>query len=92
MSFLAIPAKQAALDPFKYLAIFTVLFVSKLFKLNGLRACRFHPSCSQYSLQAFERFDLFKAVKLTGCRLLRCQPFDPGGYDPLPDTDKKFGS
>ena len=86
MSFLAVPAKQAALNPLKYGAVLTILFFSKLFMSLGLRACRFHPSCSQYSLQAFERFDLFKAVELTGRRLLRCHPFDPGGHDPLPES------
>ena len=69
----------------KRLAVFTVLFVSKSFRWMGLRACRFYPSCSQYSSQAFERFGFFKAAGFTLHRLLRCHPFVQGGYDPLPE-------
>ena len=46
--------------------------------------CRFSPSCSEYALQAIARHKLFKAMRLIGWRLLRCQPFHPGGYDPVP--------
>lgn len=46
--------------------------------------CRFYPSCSQYSLQAFEKYNVFKALYLSAWRILRCNPFNRGGYDPLP--------
>lgn len=46
--------------------------------------CRFQPSCSQYSLQAFQKFNFFKALGLSAWRVLRCNPFCKGGYDPLP--------
>ncbi|MEE9258212.1 MAG: membrane protein insertion efficiency factor YidD [Nitrospinaceae bacterium] len=45
--------------------------------------CRFYPSCSEYSLQALGRFNLFKALGLTVLRLLKCHPYHPGGCDPL---------
>lgn len=47
-------------------------------------ACRFHPSCSVYALQALEKHGAFKGLRLTLWRLLRCQPFHPGGFDPVP--------
>ena len=47
--------------------------------------CRFSPTCSAYAAQAIERFGFFKGVYLTAARLLRCHPFNPGGYDPVPE-------
>jgi len=49
-------------------------------------ACRFHPSCSAYGLEAFQTHSLLKAIWLTCYRVLRCNPFNPGGYDPCPGT------
>uniref|UniRef100_A0A7C2EC86 Putative membrane protein insertion efficiency factor n=1 Tax=Ammonifex degensii TaxID=42838 RepID=A0A7C2EC86_9THEO len=46
--------------------------------------CRFYPTCSQYSLEAIARYGLVKGGLLSVRRLLRCQPFHPGGYDPVP--------
>ena len=48
-------------------------------------ACRFEPSCSNYGLQALDRFGLLKGSWLTLRRLLRCRPFGPHGYDPVPE-------
>jgi len=47
-------------------------------------SCRFYPSCSQYGLEAFRKYNIFKAIGLTIWRVLRCNPFNRGGYDPLP--------
>ena len=47
-------------------------------------ACRFYPSCSHYALMAFEAHGFFRGTGLTLRRLLRCQPFSRGGYDPVP--------
>lgn len=46
-------------------------------------ACRFHPSCSQYSLEAVEKFGSARGLWLSAVRLLKCHPFHPGGYDPV---------
>ena len=48
------------------------------------RVCRFTPSCSQYMLEALQRFGL-KGILLGSWWLLRCQPFSRGGYDPVPN-------
>ena len=47
--------------------------------------CRFYPSCSAYALEAVTRHGALRGVRLTIWRLLRCQPFHPGGFDPVPD-------
>jgi uncharacterized protein len=47
--------------------------------------CRFSPSCSNYAMQAIERFGFFKGSWLSARRLLRCHPFHPGGHDPIPE-------
>ncbi len=48
--------------------------------------CRFYPTCSQYASEAIERFGPFKGGILILWRLLRCQPFSRGGYDPVPQS------
>lgn len=45
--------------------------------------CRFYPSCSQYSIEAYKTYGFLKGTYLTLKRILRCHPFHPGGYDPL---------
>ena len=45
--------------------------------------CRFEPSCSHYSVEALRERGLFKGSILTGWRILRCNPFNGGGYDPV---------
>ncbi|MBC2576923.1 membrane protein insertion efficiency factor YidD [Peptostreptococcus russellii] len=45
--------------------------------------CRFYPTCSQYSIQAFKKYGFLKGLWLTVRRISKCHPFHPGGYDPL---------
>jgi len=47
--------------------------------------CRFYPSCSAYTLEALAKHGAVRGTGLAVWRLLRCHPFHPGGYDPVPD-------
>ncbi len=50
--------------------------------------CRFTPTCSQYAIEAIERFGVFKGSFLAVRRLLSCHPWGRSGYDPVPDQHK----
>jgi putative membrane protein insertion efficiency factor len=51
-------------------------------------SCRFTPSCSEYAIEALRVHGLFKGLLLATWRVLRCNPFFPGGYDPVPPHRK----
>jgi len=46
--------------------------------------CRFTPTCSEYAVQALQQHGVFKGGWLALCRIGRCHPWNPGGYDPVP--------
>jgi uncharacterized protein len=52
-------------------------------------SCRFHPTCSQYAIEAIERFGVARGSSIAIKRILRCHPFYPGGYDPVPPKDSE---
>jgi hypothetical protein len=49
-----------------------------------IRICVFHPSCSEYTYQAIERFGIIKGILLGIYRIIRCNPFSKGGIDEVP--------
>ena len=51
--------------------------------------CKYIPTCSQYALEALERFGAVKGTALAVWRVLRCNPFSRGGYDPVPEKKEK---
>ena len=60
---------------------FYQVFLSPLLGRN----CRFEPTCSTYTFEAVERYGFFKGIGLGVRRILRCGPWTPGGFDPIPD-------
>ena len=47
--------------------------------------CRYFPTCSRYAVTAIERYGALKGTRLAAWRILRCNPFSKGGYDPVPE-------
>ncbi|MBF0224352.1 MAG: membrane protein insertion efficiency factor YidD [Desulfobacterales bacterium] len=47
-------------------------------------SCRFYPTCSQYAYQAVSKYGAVKGVYLSIRRIIKCHPFNPGGFDPVP--------
>ncbi len=45
--------------------------------------CKYYPSCSEYTKQAIEKYGIFKGIRLGFIRILKCNEFSDGGYDPL---------
>ncbi|WP_028782897.1 membrane protein insertion efficiency factor YidD [Thalassobacillus devorans] len=73
----------------KYIFIGVIRFYQKVISPIKPPTCRFYPTCSQYGLEAFQRFGFFKGLYLTVVRIAKCQPFHPGGFDPVPDKQEK---
>ena len=59
-------------------------FISPVFQAVSGPRCRFHPSCSEYALEAVQKRGFFIGLGLAIWRLMRCQPFAKGGVDPVP--------
>ena len=49
------------------------------------RHCKYEPTCSRYAVQAIDRYGILRGLVLAGWRLLRCNPWSHGGYDPVED-------
>ena len=56
---------------------------------KGGSCCKYIPTCSNYAIEAFERFGAVKGFFLAAYRLLRCNTFSRGGYDPVPEKKEK---
>ncbi|MBC8230134.1 membrane protein insertion efficiency factor YidD [bacterium] len=67
----------------KTLAIYIIHFYRKFISPFFPPSCRFYPTCSQYALDALKIYGFLKGGWLTIKRLAKCQPFCPGGYDPV---------
>ncbi len=67
----------------KYIFIYLIKFYQKFISPIFPPSCRFYPTCSQYSLEAFQKYGVFKGFYKSAWRILRCNPFNKGGYDPL---------
>lgn len=67
-----------------HIAIWFVRLYQKFISPAKPPCCRFTPTCSQYSIEAFKEWGFICGLGLTIWRILRCNPFCKGGYDPVP--------
>ena len=68
----------------KAVALWLLRFYQNAISPRLLPACRFTPTCSEYTYEAINRYGLLRGGWLGIKRLARCHPFNPGGYDPVP--------
>lgn len=68
----------------KKILIFMIKFYRKYISPMKSTKCPYIPTCSQYGLEAIEKYGALKGLCLTAWRILRCNPFSKGGYDPVP--------
>ncbi|TYS08953.1 membrane protein insertion efficiency factor YidD [Bacillus subtilis] len=68
----------------KKLAILSIRLYQKAISPLFPPTCRFYPTCSNYGLEAFQKFGFIKGGWLLTKRLLKCHPFHPGGFDSVP--------
>ena len=68
----------------KKTAITGIKVYKKLISPYTARSCRFVPTCSEYAAIAVERYGVWKGLYLAVKRILRCHPWHPGGFDPVP--------
>ncbi|MGC9395033.1 MAG: membrane protein insertion efficiency factor YidD [Anaerolineae bacterium] len=68
----------------KAVALWLLRFYRRGISPHLIPSCRFTPTCSQYTYEAIERYGVLRGGWLGIKRLLRCHPFNPGGYDPVP--------
>ena len=74
----------------KYIGIFLVKLYQKFISpLKRRPTCRFTPTCSSYAIDAFREWGLIIGLGLSVWRILRCNPFSAGGYDPVPKRKRR---
>ena len=67
----------------KKLLIYMINLYRRYISPHKPRTCRFYPTCSEYSIQAIEKYGAVKGSAKSVYRIMRCNPFNPGGYDPV---------
>ena len=68
----------------KKILIFLIRFYQKYLSPLKSTKCPYFPTCSQYGLEAVQKYGAVKGSILAAWRILRCNPFSKGGYDPVP--------
>ena len=73
----------------KHILLALIRFYKAAISPHTASHCKYIPTCSQYGLEAIERFGALKGTALTVWRILRCNPVSKGGYDPVPEKTEK---
>jgi len=73
----------------KYVMIWLIGLYRKFISPLKPPSCRFTPTCSAYAIEAFMKRGFFVGFALTVWRILRCNPFSKGGYDPVPEKKRR---
>jgi putative membrane protein insertion efficiency factor len=73
----------------KHIFMAVIRFYQKFLSPLKPPSCRFYPTCSHYGLEAIRVHGAAKGGWLTIKRILKCHPFHPGGFDPVPEKKKK---
>ncbi len=68
----------------KFILLGIITFYRKCISPLKPATCRFYPTCSTYAYEAVKKYGAIKGTKLAVKRILKCHPFHPGGYDPVP--------
>jgi len=70
-------------------AVFAIRCYQAIIRPHLIGSCKFHPTCSEYAIDAIVQHGLFRGLELALRRVSRCQPFTPGGLDPVPMPNSK---
>ena len=68
----------------KKVALGLIRFYKKFISPALPPSCRYYPTCSEYSYQAIDKYGVLRGGWMGFRRIMRCHPFTPGGYDPVP--------
>ena len=75
---------KAAMLPRRVVQLPIKLYRKYISPAKAVPSCRFTPTCSEYALEAIGEWGVFRGIFLSLRRILRCHPWNPGGYDPVP--------
>jgi uncharacterized protein len=67
----------------KSVLVMMIQFYQKVISPGLPRSCRFWPTCSDYAIEAIQKYGAVRGLLKAGIRVLKCNPFHPGGYDPV---------
>ena len=78
------PPESGPRNPATWLALGIIRFYRKFISPLMPPSCRFVPTCSEYGYEAIAKYGIIRGGRLAAWRILRCNPFTRGGYDPVP--------
>jgi len=67
----------------KNIIVILIQIYQQAISVNFPPSCRFTPTCSQYAIEAVQKYGPIKGLMMASYRILKCNPFHPGGYDPV---------